>query len=81
MEGSGERLVSGPGRMVIEALDRARLGIHSESLLKVRINEDYCPSAGPGTEDDSYLPRHQAFRRKHSSTSTILLVQSGSGSA
>ena len=46
MDGCGERLVSGPGRMVIEALERSCLGIYAESSLRVTINEDYCPSAG-----------------------------------
>lgn len=81
MEGSDERLFSGPGRMVIEALDRACLGIHSESLLRVKISEDYCPPAGAGAEPGSPLRRHRAFGRKHPSPSAIVLIQSGSGSA
>lgn len=42
LEGSEERLFSGPGRVVIETLTRSCMGMHSESDLTLRVNEEYC---------------------------------------
>jgi hypothetical protein len=46
LEGAAERLLAGPGRLVIEVLSGSCFGMHSESDLSVKVNEDYC---GPET--------------------------------
>lgn len=42
LEGNEEKLMSGPGRVVIEALTGSCVGMHSESGLALRVNEEYC---------------------------------------
>jgi hypothetical protein len=74
LEGNGESLVSGPGRMVIEALDGSCLGMHSESELTVKVNEDYCPTAGPARHGEPRGSKPRAFQRKYLGRQDTLLI-------
>ncbi len=78
LEGTGERLVSGPGRMVIEALDGTCLGMHSESELTVHINEDYC-AAAPTLRRGAHGSKPQTFWRKHLKRPGTLLIHTKAG--
>lgn len=42
LEGTEERLISGPGRVVIETLSGSCFGMHSESDITVKVNEEFC---------------------------------------
>jgi hypothetical protein len=80
LEGNGERLVSGPGRMVIEALDGSCLGMHSETELTVQVNEDYCSTAGSLFQEGTRGARPRSFWRKYPGRPGTLLIHTKTGS-
>jgi hypothetical protein len=76
LEGTEERLIAGPGRVVIEVLSGSCFGMHSEADLSVKVNEDYCSPDAIDSSGRAHERKPRSFWRHPQSKLPVFRIQS-----
>jgi hypothetical protein len=76
LEGAEERLIIGPGRVVIEALSGSCFGMHSEADLSVKVNEDYCSPDAVDSNRKTHEWKPRSFWKHPQTRPPVFRIQS-----